>query len=150
MDGTSINHRHFHPHLASHTTSAVELQTKVREDFTSTYHLAQCLNSDVNALVGSFPSRGHLRDCEIFANHRLKLYCWVLHGPGSVLVLVITAWWRSVLAAQLLYRSAVMVVKYLYQTYSSYTAGLCARNNKFIYHTIKYIRILSCITSWAE
>ena len=97
MDGTSINHRHFHPHLASHTTSAVELQTKVREDFTSTYHLAQCLNSDVNALVG----RGHLRDCEIFANHRLKLYCSVLHGPGLVLVLVITAWWRSVLAAQL-------------------------------------------------
>ena len=46
-----------------------------------------------------------------------------------------------------LYRSAVMVVKYLYQTYSSYTAGLCARNNKFIYRTIKYIRILSCITS---
>ena len=70
MDGTSINHRHFHPHLASHTTSAVELQTKVREDFTSTYHLAQCLNSDVNALVGSFEAL-------------LLSAAWPRVGPGA-------------------------------------------------------------------
>ena len=66
-----------------------------RPNFTSTYRgvnarLAHCLISVLNVkLVGAFnqegegPVRGLLRDCEIFANLRLKLYLAAEDGDGE-------------------------------------------------------------------
>ena len=56
----------------------VELQTKVRKDFTimekaSTPTVLNVLVGTFNYKLGECPSRGLLRDCEIFANFRMKL-----------------------------------------------------------------------------
>ena len=84
--------RHFHSSLGYFDQTTIilhlpspyplELQTKVREDFTITEM------APINTVLpGESLSRGLRHDCEIFANFRLKLYCAAAARHGHCLCL---------------------------------------------------------------